>query len=154
MTTINSPAPLPAIAVVDDGALGAGCPVELAERVQTAFARIARDGVLVVHTRHGNLVGACAGTSVVRAARTRYALSELWLAGPAAPPLVELCDRPAPEPMELVLRVIASLGAGEALLAHLPHVPRPLLPHLARRGVVWAVVEADDGTALLHARRP
>lgn len=153
MTPINSP-PVPrAIAFVDDAALGPMAPIELPDRLRAAMARVASDGVLVVHTRHGSAVAACAGTCVVRAARTRHALAELWLAGPAAPPLVDLCGRPAPEPLELVLRVVGSLAPGEAFLGHLPHVPHPLFPQLARRGVAWEAVEADDRTALLHVRR-
>ncbi len=153
MTSINRPNAARAIVVVGDDVVGGPSPVELPERLRAAFTRVAADGVLVVHTRDGAAVSACAGTSVVRIARTARALTELWLAGPAAPPLVELCGRPAPEPLELVLRVVASLASGEVLLAHLPHVPRPLFPHLAQRGVAWEAIELDDRTALLHVRR-
>lgn len=74
--------------------------------------------------------------------------------GPAAPEVVDLRDLAAPEPLERVLLATAELAPGSAYLARVPRYPRLLLPRLAERGLLWAVQEAHDGSALLHVRRP
>jgi hypothetical protein len=45
------------------------------------------------------------------------------------------------------------MAAGEQYLAHLPHVPEPLFPHLEMRGLKWQVFEEPDGSALMLIRR-
>lgn len=79
-----------------------------------------------------------------------------WLVRTGAsppPPVEELTELPAPEPMERVLTAVAALPPGGVYLAALPHRPVPLLPHLAARGLTFASVERPDGTALLWVRR-
>jgi hypothetical protein len=54
---------------------------------------------------------------------------------------------------EVLIRT-ANLAAGEAFLARVPRVPLLLLPRLAERGLVHAVLVESDGTALLHVSVP
>ena len=69
------------------------------------------------------------------------------------PDIVDLRDLEAPEPMEKVLLACAQLDAGEFFLAHLPHVPMPLFPHLELRGLRWWVYEEADQSALVLIRK-
>jgi hypothetical protein len=59
----------------------------------------------------------------------------------------------APEPMEKILLACTNIAADEQYLAHLPHVPEPLFPHLEMRGLEWQVFEEPDGSALVLIRR-
>jgi hypothetical protein len=73
--------------------------------------------------------------------------------GGATPPVVDLRDLEAPEPMEQVLLTCAQLTAGDFFLAHLPHVPIPLFPLLQSRGLRWWVHEEADQSALLLVQK-
>ena len=53
----------------------------------------------------------------------------------------------SPEPLEKILLVCTRLKPGEKFLAHLPHVPNPLFPHLEARGLDWKVFSEVDGSA-------
>jgi hypothetical protein len=72
--------------------------------------------------------------------------------GNQTPDIVDLRDLEAPEPMEKVLLACAQLNDGEFFLAHLPHVPTMLFPHLETRGLSWWVHEEEDRSALLLIR--
>jgi len=73
--------------------------------------------------------------------------------GASIPDIVDLRNLEAPEPMEKVLMACAQLGTDEFFLAHLPHVPNLLFPHLESRGLQWWIHEkADQGTLLLIRR--
>jgi hypothetical protein len=61
---------------------------------------------------------------------------------------------PAPGPLEGVLEATARLAPGAAFLARVPRYPRMLLPRLSERGLEFEVREEQDGTALVHVRRP
>jgi uncharacterized protein (DUF2249 family) len=71
-----------------------------------------------------------------------------------SPEIADWRELEAPEPMERVLAATASFTPGDALLARVPRHPRPLLPRLKERGLVWEVHEESDGSALLHVRCP
>ncbi len=73
----------------------------------------------------------------------------VWVRGIDAPELQDLRELPAPMPMEQVLQ---STTCNRVTLAHLPRVPRLLLPRLRERDLSFTVLELDDGTALLHIR--
>jgi hypothetical protein len=45
------------------------------------------------------------------------------------------------------------LSAGGMYVAHLPHVPGPLFPHLESRGLDWQIYEKSDGSALVLIRK-
>lgn len=59
----------------------------------------------------------------------------------ADPPVADLRELEAPEPMERVLLACADLQRGDVYLARVPHVPVPLFPHLESRGLSWRVHE-------------
>ena len=65
------------------------------------------------------------------------------------PGVVDLRGLEAPEPMETILLACLHLKVDEFYLAHLPHVPCPLFPHLQARGMDWQVFEQADGSALV-----
>ena len=69
------------------------------------------------------------------------------------PDIVDLRGLEAPEPMEKILQACAQLGPDDYYLAHLPHVPGPLFPILATRGLDWQVFEQADESALVLIRR-
>lgn len=69
------------------------------------------------------------------------------------PQLVDLRGLEAPEPMETILLACLQLKADEYYLAHLPHEPTPLFPHLQARAMEWQVFEQADGSALVLIRR-
>jgi uncharacterized protein (DUF2249 family) len=69
------------------------------------------------------------------------------------PPLVDLTELEAPEPMHRVLSALSALAPGEVFLALLPHRPAPLLPLLDARGASWEVALRPDGKALLWLSR-
>ena len=73
--------------------------------------------------------------------------------GSEEPEIVDLRNMEAPEPMEKVLLACAKLDEGKFFLAHLPHVPMPLFPHLELRGLRWWVYEEADQSALLLIRK-
>jgi hypothetical protein len=56
--------------------------------------------------------------------------------------------------LERVLHVTATLPAGEVYIARLPRYPRLLIQHLDGRGLLWAVHDEPDGTALLRVKKP
>jgi len=68
----------------------------------------------------------------------------------ADPAIDDLRELEAPEPMERVLLACAELQPGNVYLARLPHVPVPLFPHLASRGLNWRLHE-DPGQGVLLA---
>lgn len=88
----------------------------------------------------------------IRATRLGSDRWELWIAQPALPPILDVRDLPAPEPMEVVLREVAALAPGGALVARTPRVPRLLLQALAARGTDATVSEDPDGAGLVHVR--
>jgi len=69
------------------------------------------------------------------------------------PEIIDLRDLEAPGPMENVLLACAQLQPGQVYLAHLPHVPIMLFPHLGSRGLRWQVREQPDQSALLAVFR-
>jgi hypothetical protein len=69
------------------------------------------------------------------------------------PEVNDLRNLEAPEPMENILLACTRMTADEQYLAHLPHVPEPLFPHLEARGLNWQVFEEPDGSALVLIRR-
>jgi len=72
--------------------------------------------------------------------------------GNQAPGIVDLRDLEAPIPMERVLTACSHLDPGEFFLAHLPHTPIMLFPHLESRGLQWWVHEEPDQSALVLIR--
>lgn len=71
----------------------------------------------------------------------------------AIPAVHDLRNLEAPEPLARILTACAQLEGDEAYLAHLPHVPNPLFPHLETRGMQWKIFEEEDGSALVLIRR-
>ena len=69
------------------------------------------------------------------------------------PEAVDLRGLEAPEPMEKILLACAQLVPNGVFLAHLPHIPHPLFPHLETRGMLWQIHEKADGSVLLLIRR-
>ena len=69
------------------------------------------------------------------------------------PEAVDLRGLEAPEPMEKILQACTSLEPNGLFLAHLPHVPHPLFPHLETRGIVWQIHEKADSSVLLLIRK-
>jgi len=67
--------------------------------------------------------------------------------------VIDLRGLEAPEPMEKILSACTRLGPDEKYLAHLPHVPNLLFPHLESRGLNWQVFEEEDGSAVILIRR-
>lgn len=65
------------------------------------------------------------------------------------PEVNDLRNLEAPEPMETILLACTHMPAGTHYLAHLPHVPNPLFPHLETRGLEWKAFAEPDGSALL-----
>ena len=65
------------------------------------------------------------------------------------PRIVDLRGLEAPEPMQKILLACTQLGPDDKYLAHLPHVPNLLFPHLETRGMAWQVHEKADGSALV-----
>jgi hypothetical protein len=73
--------------------------------------------------------------------------------GENLPGIVDLRELEAPGPMEAILMASAQLEPGGMYVAHLPHVPTPLFPHLEARGLAWQVFEETDGSALVLIRK-
>ena len=73
--------------------------------------------------------------------------------GSGTPKIVDLREMEAPEPMEKVLLACSQLDDGQFFLAHLPHIPMPLFPHLELRGLRWWVHEEADQSALILIRK-
>ncbi len=69
------------------------------------------------------------------------------------PDVIDLRNLEAPEPMEKILLTCTQLGPDDSYLAHLPHVPGPLFPHLEARGLDWQLHEQADGSVLILIRR-
>ena len=69
------------------------------------------------------------------------------------PEIIDLRGLEAPEPMEKILLACAQMGPDDYYLSHLPHVPAPLFPILATRGLDWQVFEQEDESALVLIRR-
>lgn len=81
-------------------------------------------------------------------------LSEYFASGKSdIPEVIDLRGLEVPEPMERTLLACTQLNPGEEFLAHYPHVPNPLLPHLEARGMAWRVFEEADGSALVLIRK-
>ena len=59
----------------------------------------------------------------------------------------------APEPMVRTLEACMELEPDGFYLAHFPHVPHPLFPHLQARQLSWQIHEQADGSAVLLIRR-
>ena len=66
--------------------------------------------------------------------------------------IVDLRGLEAPEPMVRILAACAKLADGESLNARLPHIPFPVFPHLAARGLAWETEELADGSAIIRIR--
>lgn len=73
--------------------------------------------------------------------------------GEETPEIIDLRGLEAPEPMEKVLIACAQLNASEFFLAHLPHRPNMLFPHLESRGLSWWIHEEPDQSALVLIRK-
>lgn len=71
-----------------------------------------------------------------------------------APEVFEFADLPAPEPFERMLAAVGRLEPGHSLLARVPRYPRPLIPRLEERGLIYDVLEQVDGRAIVHVCRP
>ena len=67
--------------------------------------------------------------------------------------IVDLRGLEAPEPLVNTLEACSKLGPDGCYLAHFPHVPHPLFPHLQDRQFAWQVHEQTDGSAVLLIRR-
>lgn len=67
--------------------------------------------------------------------------------------IVDLRGLEAPGPMVRILEDCTRLDAEGHYLAHLPHVPHPLFPHLQSRQLAWQIHEQTDGSAVLLIRR-
>jgi len=63
--------------------------------------------------------------------------------------IVDLRGLEAPEPMVKTLEACTKMDAGDHYVAHFPHVPHPLFPHLEARDLAWHVCEQTDGSAVL-----
>jgi len=81
-------------------------------------------------------------------------LYSLLISAAAAPPLMDLSDLPAPEPLERALEETAHLECGQARLFRVPKQPNLLLPRLTERRLSHEVALYEDGAALVHVRRP
>jgi len=79
--------------------------------------------------------------------------NDINLAKDDLPGVVDLRGLEAPEPMQRILLACTQMGPDDKYLAHLPHVPNLLFPHLETRGLRWQVHEKADGSALLLIRR-
>jgi len=66
--------------------------------------------------------------------------------------IVDLRGLEAPEPMVKTLEACTGLDPDGSYLAHFPHVPHPLFPHLQARRLAWQVHEQSDGSAVLLIR--
>jgi len=84
---------------------------------------------------------------------TKTVSDKFGVLGEETPEVVDLRGLEAPEPMEKVLIACAQLSAGEFFLAHLPHRPNLLFPHLESRGLSWWVHEEPDQSALVLIRK-
>jgi len=69
------------------------------------------------------------------------------------PDILDLRELEAPEPMQKILIACTQLEPDGHILAHFPHVPAPLFPHLETRGLDWQVFEDPDGSAVVLIRR-
>ena len=79
----------------------------------------------------------------------KTAPSYFTVPGANLPDVVDLRNLEAPEPMVKTLLACTKLGPDDHYLAHFPHVPAPLFPHLETRGLKWQVHEEEDGSALV-----
>jgi len=84
---------------------------------------------------------------------TKTVSDKFAVLGDEALAIVDLRNLEAPEPMEKILIACARLNTGEFFLAHLPHRPNLLFPHLESRGLSWCVHEAPDQSALVLMRK-
>ncbi len=78
----------------------------------------------------------------------------VWVGVGGAVEVEDLRELEPPEPLERALRVGSALQAGGWWFAHLPRVPRMLLPHLDGRGLAHVEVVLPDGSAVLAMGRP
>ncbi len=84
---------------------------------------------------------------------TKTVSDKFAVLGDETPAIVDLRNLEAPEPMEKILIACAQLNLGEFFLAHLPHRPNLLFPHLESRGLSWWVHEEPDQSALVLIRK-
>jgi len=84
---------------------------------------------------------------------TKTVSDKFAVLGDEALAIVDLRNLEAPEPMEKILIACARLNTGEFFLAHLPHRPNLLFPHLESRGLSWWVHEEPDQSALVLIRK-
>lgn len=68
------------------------------------------------------------------------------------PPLDDLSDLAAPEPLERALAQCTGLAAGAVYCARLPRTPAMLLAQLDARGLEWRALERPDGSAVIWVR--
>jgi len=73
--------------------------------------------------------------------------------GDKSPEIIDLRGLEAPEPIERILLACTNLGPDDSYLAHLPHIPFPLFPHLESRGLSWHIQEKADGSAVITIRK-
>jgi AcrR family transcriptional regulator/uncharacterized protein (DUF2249 family) len=127
------------------------------DRILRRAERLPADGVLklIAPFRPGPLLNLLCGRGY--RATAREVEPRVWVVEIQPPGAVEIADYrdlEAPLPLERILEATAGLKPGGALLARVPHVPRPLFPHLKERDLTWEVHREPDGSALLRVRRP
>ena len=67
--------------------------------------------------------------------------------------LTDLSELAAPEPLHHMLRALAALVPGQAVLARLPRYPTLLIPELERPELSFELLELEDETVLLWVER-
>jgi len=83
---------------------------------------------------------------------TMVSSGDIAAKGNNSPEIIDLRGLEAPEPIERILLACANLGPDDSYMAHLPHIPFPLFPHLESRGLNWNVQEETDGSAVITIR--
>ncbi len=84
------------------------------------------------------------------------ARSDLWdsVVTILGPPVDDLRDLEAPEPLERVLQAVSGLAPGQRYGALLPRRPRLLPPHLAERGLSHRLLDRSELGVVLLVWRP
>lgn len=67
--------------------------------------------------------------------------------------LTDLSELAAPEPLHHMMRALAALVPGQAVLARLPRYPTLLIPELERPELSFELLELEDETVLLWVER-
>ena len=83
---------------------------------------------------------------------TMLSSGDIAAKGNNSPEIIDLRGLEAPEPIERILLACANLGPNDSYMAHLPHIPFPLFPHLESRGLNWSVREEADGSTVITIR--